>query len=218
MQSSVRSWRWEYWRWRWRVSILQDQPTEPQNFPVSPRGSEAGTAGPQPQSHRPVRRHMLALDQQQTAPSADRRGFFFLAIRCAREGRESRRVLLCTFSRPTSASRTKFRRVPRSSAASENGPGRSKARLPDFLPVARPYFAASEGGLGVAAPGVAPFGQASMGGRRFQTGGLPLLTGRKWLSSKGKLPFFVRISNARADATEQNIGRMQQATQVRSSD
>src|SRR5262245_16664443 len=73
MQSSVRSWRWEYWRWRWPVSILQDQPTEPQNFPVSPRGSEAGTAGPRPQSNRPVRRHMLALDQQQTAPSADRR-------------------------------------------------------------------------------------------------------------------------------------------------
>src|SRR5262245_7354575 len=175
MQSSVRSWRWGYWRWRWRVSILQDQPTEPQNFPVSPRGSEAGTAGPRPQSHRPVRRHLLALDQQQTAPSADRRGFFFLPTRCARA---------------TSASRTKFRGAPRSSAASENGPGRSKARLPEFLPVARPYFAASEGGLGVGAPGVAPFGQASMGGRRFQTGGLPVLTGRKWLSSKGKLALF----------------------------
>src|SRR5262249_8546445 len=190
MQSSVRSWRWEYWRWRWPVSILQDQPTEPQNFPVSPRGSEAGTAGPRPQSNRPVRRHMLALDQQQPAPSADRREFFFLATRRAREGRESRRGLLCIFRRPTSASRTKFRRAPRSSAASENGPGRSKAMLPDFLPVARPYFAASQGGLGVAAPGVAPFGQASMGGRRFQTGGLPLLTRPEGLCLSRKFAFF----------------------------
>src|SRR5262245_10620938 len=173
MQSSVRSWRWEYWRWRWPVSILQAQPTEPQNFPVSPRGSEAGTAGPRPQSSRPVRWHMLALDQQQTAPSADRREFFFLATRCAREGRESRRGLLCIFRRPTSASRTKFRRAPRSSAASENGPGGLKRGSLNFFQSLGPILPRARAGWG----------------------SLPL-----------------------ADATEQNIGRMQQATQVRSSD
>src|SRR5262249_1018186 len=114
-------------------------------------------------------------------------GIFLLATRCAREG-ASRAGSCYAFLAG------QHQQIEQNSEGHHDhrqlvkmGPGGLKRGSLIFFQSLGPILPRARAGWGSLPLASRRSGRQRWGVERFQTGGLPLLTGRKWLSSKGKL-------------------------------